>query len=71
MDERDLETAELIVAEATAVAVARAQMAVSGVSDGICRDCGDEIETSRRAAAPFAARCLTCQQASERGRVLA
>lgn len=71
MDERDLEVAERAVEQTTAAAVARSRAAVSGVSNGTCCDCGERIEAARLAVAPFAARCLTCQQASERGRAAA
>lgn len=32
----------------------------------ICIDCGEPIEEARRAAAPFARRCIDCAKLSER-----
>jgi len=41
-------------------------VARSGRKD--CRDCGSAIPEERRNAAPFAQRCIECQQAFERNR---
>ncbi|WP_444453151.1 TraR/DksA C4-type zinc finger protein [Rhodobacter capsulatus] len=65
-DERDFDRAEeLAEAERTAgVQVARSLVAADGQS--ICRDCGEEIDAERRAAAPFACRCIQCQRRFEK-----
>ena len=67
MDERFLEHAERRVeAERDhAVRLASAQVMAGGRTH--CEDCGEEIELARREAAPFAVRCLECQQSAERG----
>ncbi|WP_422371330.1 TraR/DksA C4-type zinc finger protein [Hoeflea sp.] len=41
---------------------------VGGAGSPECRDCGSEIPQARRAAAPWAERCITCQETFERGR---
>jgi hypothetical protein len=33
-----------------------------------CSDCGDDIGAARKAAAPWATRCIACQKQFERGR---
>ncbi|MFV0409779.1 MAG: TraR/DksA C4-type zinc finger protein [Paracoccus sp. (in: a-proteobacteria)] len=45
----------------------RISAAVSAPGSRYCCDCGEAIEEARRKAAPFAVRCITCQQSHERG----
>lgn len=47
-------------------AVSRAVATISGLGRQSCIDCGHAIEPARRAAAPWAVRCIPCQQAFER-----
>lgn len=69
MDERDLIAAERAVDIATRAGVARVQAEVSmGHGGGTCEDCGEEIEAARKLAAPFARRCVGCQEVHERRR---
>lgn len=43
-----------------------------GLITGFCCDCGDPIEPERRAALPFARRCVDCQDREEtRGKLWA
>jgi len=67
MDERFVELAEKAVDAERDNGVKRASAALAATGSGICQDCGEEIEAARRAAAPFARRCVTCQRAVERG----
>lgn len=67
MSERLLERAELNIELETQVALTRMRAAMSAEGRTHCEDCGREIEAARRAAAPFAVRCLECQQSTERG----
>lgn len=62
----ELDMAEDIVAAERDAGIARVQAALapSGVTE--CEDCGDDIPEARRAAAPFALRCTTCQGLYER-----
>lgn len=39
---------------------------LSGLSDGICEDCGEPISAARLAVAPWATTCIDCQLARER-----
>lgn len=41
-----------------------ARVAPSGVTE--CEDCGEDIPPARLAAAPFATRCIHCQENFER-----
>ncbi|MFV1530489.1 MULTISPECIES: TraR/DksA C4-type zinc finger protein [unclassified Phaeobacter] len=66
MDERFLDQAERAVEAERARAVQRVTSAVAGTGRKACLDCGDGIEPKRRAAAPFAVRCVACQQIAER-----
>lgn len=68
MDEYDLIVAERAVEIATRASVARVQAEVSGQGGGTCDDCGEEIEAARKVAAPFARRCVGCQEVRERRR---
>lgn len=56
---------EVLDAERSKLGAAfEARLAPSGVSE--CEDCGDLIPPARLAVAPFARRCLHCQEAFER-----
>jgi len=46
--------------------IASARSQVTGAGADTCEDCGDPIEDKRRRAAPWAVRCLDCQEAAER-----
>lgn len=48
------------------VALVRDALQAQGADD--CRDCGDIIPEERRKAAPWAVRCIYCQEAVETGR---
>lgn len=63
--ERDYELAERLAEAERDAAVSRAVAGVTGVGSVLCIDCGEVIETARRAAAPWAVRCLHCQQEFE------
>lgn len=64
--ENDFELAERLAEEERDAAIGRVLAAVTGMGSPICIDCGDEIEPARRAAAPWAVRCVSCQQDFER-----
>ena len=66
MNDRFLEFSEARVDQERDHFVQAAQSAVSGAGASECEDCGEPISDARRAAAPFAKRCLECQSASER-----
>lgn len=68
MTERFIEQAEATVQFEADMAVKKVQstLAPSGRTD--CEDCGEEIGAERLAVAPFARRCVPCQQATERKR---
>ncbi len=68
MDERFIEYAERSVDAERDSAVRRACSTVASDGREDCVDCGEVLNPARRAAAPFAVRCLECQQANERGR---
>lgn len=56
----ELEEAE----RAAGTQAVRAQLAQPGATE--CEDCGDEIPEARRIAAPWAVRCVYCQEVAER-----
>lgn len=66
MTERLIERAEAAVALETDIAVRNLQNDLRPSGQTICNDCGDPIEPARIAAAPFARRCITCQQLAEK-----
>lgn len=47
-------------------AMVRAALQAQGADE--CHDCGDTIPPERRKAAPWATRCVYCQEVSEVGR---
>lgn len=65
MDEKWFERAEKLSADERADAIAEAQRAVGGTGQDDCDECGELIPPDRRLAAPFATRCLACQQGLE------
>ncbi len=67
MDERFVELAEKAVNAERDDGVQRVSATLSATGSATCQDCGEEIEAARRAAAPFARRCVTCQRDTERG----
>ena len=67
MDERFVEQAERAVDAERDNGVQRVSAALAATGSDTCEDCGEEIEAARRAAAPFARRCVTCQRDAERG----
>ncbi len=67
MSERNFEMAARLADAERDTGVSRASWAVTGRGCADCITCGEEIEAARRAAAPFAQRCIGCQQAFERG----
>lgn len=69
MDERDLECAEASASAERESAAARSRRAVNQGGAEDCADCGAPISPERRAAAPFARRCMACQMLFERGRI--
>jgi len=65
MDERYLDMAEALASQERAEAIAAAQRQVQTHGQEECEDCGELIPPDRRAAAPFAVRCLACQSGIE------
>ena len=63
-----IEQAEERVAQERDQKLADAARLVAEQGQIDCADCGFEIPAKRRGAAPFAKRCLECQQAFERNR---
>lgn len=64
--EFDFELADTLAQAERDAAIARAVSAVTGTGSAICIDCGARIEAARRAAAPWAVRCIHCQLQFER-----
>jgi len=72
MNERELERSEERVAQERAAAIRRARSAVEADGAEDCIDCGRPIPPERREVAPFAERCVPCQQIAEKnGRLYA
>jgi phage/conjugal plasmid C-4 type zinc finger TraR family protein len=63
-----IEQAEAKVALERDLKLGAVKALVGGTGAADCKDCGSEIPAARRAAAPWAKRCITCQEAFERGR---
>lgn len=66
--ERAIEQAEQRAAQEREAGIRFARSVVEQAGTAICEDCGVEISRARRAAAPFATRCIDCQTAAERRR---
>lgn len=64
----DFDLAERLAQAERDAGAARVSARVAGRGCAHCHDCGEHIEAARRRAAPFAVRCLSCQQISERRR---
>lgn len=65
MTEQQFEMASALAESdrADAIAAAGRLVAVPGTAE--CEGCGDQIPPERRQAAPWATRCLGCQEAHE------
>ena len=61
-----LDQAQALSERALARGVADVQARSTRPDHETCADCGERIEAARRAAAPFATRCIDCQHAAER-----
>ncbi len=66
MDEFVMVAAEAAVELETSAQIAQVQRAVAARGETHCSDCGAEIDIARQQVAPFAVRCLPCQNAAER-----
>ncbi|WP_224825611.1 TraR/DksA C4-type zinc finger protein [Cognatishimia sp. MH4019] len=66
MNERDLERSEDRVTQERDRMANVARSAVRQVGNSDCVECGRQIPEARRQAAPFADRCIDCQQDKER-----
>lgn len=64
--ERDFELAEVLADAERKAGVDRSSARVSVSGRNTCFDCGVLIDAERKAAAPFATRCVACQRAFER-----
>lgn len=62
-----IEQAEERVARERDLRLGTVSASVTGTGCEDCTDCGQVISAKRRAAAPFARRCITCQENFERG----
>ena len=58
--------AELRAEQEREAAIGAAGRLVSAAGSDDCLDCCEPIEAMRKAAAPFAKRCIGCQEAHER-----
>lgn len=65
----DIDFASDLAAAASACAVGDVQRALAGAGQADCVECGREIAPARRAAAPFAVRCVGCQNLKEGNRL--
>jgi phage/conjugal plasmid C-4 type zinc finger TraR family protein len=64
-----IDDAAVVTQEFISAAIARARrVVVGGVGSSTCEECGDEIGQARRVAAPWATRCVECQEMAERAR---
>lgn len=66
--EERLAASQALIEAELADEVAAASAAVSGRGSDTCLDCGSPISPERRAAAPFAVRCVECQAQHEHER---
>jgi phage/conjugal plasmid C-4 type zinc finger TraR family protein len=62
-----LDRADEIAARQRDAGIARAAASVKAEGREACMDCGRPIPKQRRLAAPFARRCVDCQEEMERG----
>jgi len=58
--------AELRAEQERDAAIATAHNTVGRIGSLVCVDCTEDIEEARRLAAPFAQRCIECQNLHER-----
>lgn len=65
-EERDFERAEHLAEAERWAGQQAARRIVAANGTATCRDFGDEIDAERRAAAPFACRCIQCQRRFEK-----
>lgn len=63
-----IEQAEMRVAQEREVRIGAVAALVAGTGCTDCKDCGFDIPPERRSAAPFAERCIECQEIFERGK---
>lgn len=61
-----MEFADAIATAERDAATARVSRAVAAAGSAVCEECSEPISIERRMAAPFARRCLCCQQSLER-----
>lgn len=64
--ERQMEQAEALEESARAQGRANVARAMHGAGSDRCVGCGEAISSARRAAAPWAIRCINCQTGFER-----
>lgn len=61
-----IDEAQAMEARIRAAEVAVARAVTAGAGSELCEDCGDPIPEQRQHAAPWATRCICCQEAAER-----
>ncbi len=61
-----LDNAQVVEERTRTSEIAIARAAVSGPGADVCTDCGEPLDAARRIAAPWATRCVVCQNAVER-----
>lgn len=67
MDENDIARAEERLLVSIESATAKISKSLTEAADNKnCIDCDEEIPEARRRAAPFARRCVSCQERAER-----
>ena len=72
----DLDRAEGLASAERDAGVRRVRATLRSLTEAVgvdpddleCSDCGEAISAARKAAAPWATRCIGCQQQFERGR---
>lgn len=65
-DDNAVAASEALVEQQTEARIAGIRAALEAEGEEDCIDCGEEIETARRAAMPSAVRCVGCQGLFER-----